>query len=153
MTIVSLGSLAGVLLLTTLIFASIRALLLAALPITVGFLVASSVTLLCFGNIHIITFAFGSSLIGVAVDYPLLYLASHRTAGQVWDPQGALRQISPSLLLGAATTLMGYVALSLAPFPGFREIGLVSSIGLCAAFITVMRLLPGLLTQGSGLLH
>src|SRR5258708_543081 len=50
MAMVSLGSLAGVLLLTTLTFSSVRALLLAVLPITVGFLVAVAAPLLCFGN-------------------------------------------------------------------------------------------------------
>ena len=73
---VSLVSLIGVLLLTFGLFGSLRALLMAALPIGVGFLVAVAATLLVFGHIHIITFAFGSSLIGVAIDYPLLYLAS-----------------------------------------------------------------------------
>jgi predicted exporter len=149
MTIVSLGSLFGVLLLTLVVFESIRAVILAALPLLVGFIAAVAATLLCFGHIHIITFAFGSSLIGVAIDYPVLYLAFHRTAGQVWDAEFALRQALPGLLLGATTTLLGYAALSLAPFPGLRQMALFSSVGLCAALITVILVFPILVARPS----
>jgi predicted exporter len=152
MAMVSLGSFAGVLLLSLWVFSSMRVLILAALPITVGFVVAMAGTLLGFGNIHIITLAFGSSLIGVATDYPLLYLAYHRTAGAAWDPEKTLHEITPDLLLCAATTLVGYVALSFAPFPGLRQMALFSSVGLSAALITVVLWFPVLLRKGPRLL-
>jgi predicted exporter len=142
---VSLGSLIGVLLLAGVVFASPRAILLAALPLTVGFVMAAAATILCFGKIHMITFAFGSSLIGVAIDYPMLYLAHHRMAGRTWNAWNALKQASPGLLLGALTTLLGYAALSLAPFPGLRQMALFSSVGLASALLTVLLWLPGFL--------
>ncbi len=153
MKMISIGSLAGVLLLALAIFASLRTLFLAALPISVGFVTAVSATLLCFGKIHIITFAFGSSLIGVAIDSPLLYLATHRMAGSQWNGREALRQIQSSLLLGDGTTLMGYAALSVAPFPGLRQMALFSSVGLMASLITVLLWLPTLLPEPSKVNH
>ena len=141
---VSTGSLIGVLLIAAFIFASMRALLLAALPISVGFVLATAATLAVFGKIHVITFAFGSSLIGVAIDYPMLYLAHHRMAGALWDPRATLQRIRSGLLLGALTTLLGYAALSFAPFPGLRQMALFSSVGLAAALVTVLVWLPAL---------
>jgi len=153
MTLVSLGSLLGVLALTGFVFASPRAILLAALPISVGFVMAAAATILWFGTIHMITFAFGSSLIGVAIDYPVLYLSHHRMTGGEWNPRLALRRIMPGLLLGALTTLLGYAALSLAPFPGLRQMALFSSVGLASALITVLVWLPGFLTRATMQTH
>ena len=149
MTWVSAAALAGVLLLAALVFSSLRILLLAALPITVGFVAASAATLLVFGKIHMITLAFGSSLIGVAIDYPLLYLAHRRMAGPAWQPLQTLRRVGPGLLIGAATAVLGYAALSLAPFPGLRQMALFSSTGLIAALLTVFAWFPALTAQAS----
>jgi predicted exporter len=151
MKMVSTGSLIGVLLIAAFIFASARAILLAALPITVGFLMATAATLAVFGHIHVITFAFGSSLIGVAIDYPMLYLAHHRMAGVAWNPRAVLKNMTSGLLLGALTTLLGYAALILAPFPGLRQMALFSSVGLASALLTVLLWLPPLLPQASRL--
>ena len=63
----------------------------------------------------------------------------------------------PGISLGLATTLIGYAALMLAPFPGLRQIAAFSIIGLSAAFLTVVLWLPALdrartLTHGAGML-
>jgi predicted exporter len=149
MTLVSLGSLLGVLALTGFIFGSPRTILLAAVPIAIGFVMAAAATILCFGTIHVITLAFGSSLIGVAFDYPVLYLAHHRMTGAQWNARLTLKRVAPGLLLGALTTLLGYAALSLAPFPGLRQMAVFSSVGLAAALITVLIWMPDFLSRGS----
>ncbi|MDH3759167.1 MAG: MMPL family transporter, partial [Gammaproteobacteria bacterium] len=51
-------------------------LLLAAAPIGMGFLVGLAAVALLFSNVHGVTLAFGFTLMGVAIDYPL-HLFSH----------------------------------------------------------------------------
>jgi predicted exporter len=53
----------------------------------------------------------------------------------------------PGIVLGSLTTMLGYGALALAPFPGLRQIAVFSVIGLIAAFATVILLLPALDTK------
>src|SRR5262249_14309108 len=92
-------------------------------------------------ELHVAALLFGTSLIGVAFDYALYYCSS------VFDPAGGmpqerLQRIMPGIVLGSATTILGYGALVLAPFPGLRQIAVFSVIGLLAAFATVVLMLP-----------
>jgi len=47
------------------------------LSLGVGMLGALSVSAMTFTKLHIITFVFGASLVGVAQDYGVLYLCRH----------------------------------------------------------------------------
>lgn len=149
MTMITVGSLIGVALLVAWIFFSVRPFFLSILPIAVGFLAAIAATLAVFGKIHIITWAFGTTLIGVAVDYPLNYLAHYRMSSDKWHALNTMKKIFPGLVLGALTTVMGYAALSLAPLPGLRQMALFSSVGLIAALTTVICWMPSLLKRPS----
>jgi predicted exporter len=109
--------------------------------ILAGTIVGVAATILIFGEIHAIALLFGTSLIGTSVDYGLFYCAT------ALDPSGGspaerLRRILPALTLGLATTLVGYALLGLAPFPGLKQIAVLSAIGLFSAFLTVVVWLP-----------
>ena len=53
-----------------------------------------------------------------------------------------LRHVLPGITLGAATTLIGYVTLMLAPFPGLHQLAVFSAVGLLGSFITIVLWLP-----------
>src|SRR5262249_45463320 len=55
-----------------------------------------------------------------------------------------LRLTIRGMTLGLATTLLGYGALMLAPFPGLRQLAVFSVVGLLAAYLTVVLWLPRL---------
>ena len=150
-------SLAGTMLLVGLVFRRSGPLLHNLLALGVGMAVGLSGSLMLFGELHVAALLFGSSLIGVAVDYSLHYSASlfDPDAG---SPRERLRHVLPGITLGLVTTLIGYAALMLAPFPGLRQIAAFSIIGLVAAFLTVVLWLPSLdrarrLTHGAGMLR
>jgi predicted exporter len=141
------GSLAAVLLLVWLAFRSPRPIVLVALSLGIGCAVALSVTAWVFGSVHLLTLIFGASLVGVAEDYGIHYYASRQ--GQPWaTPRGLMRQLLPGLLLALATSVLAYLALGLAPFPGLRQMALFSSVGLVAAMLTVVCWFP-LLDRGT----
>ncbi|HFE47666.1 MAG TPA: hypothetical protein ENJ18_19615, partial [Nannocystis exedens] len=54
-----------------LMFRRLRLVLLVMMPLGVGVLAALAATLLLFGSVHGLTLAFGATLIGVAIDYPV----------------------------------------------------------------------------------
>jgi predicted exporter len=140
-------SLAATLALFLAVFRSARHLLLGLACAAAGLAAAVAATLLAFGRIHLMTLVVGASLVGVAVDYPLLYFAHHLGAGPGWDARAALNRIRPALVLGLATTLVGYAALGAAPFPGLRQMAVFSMAGLGASFLTVVWVLPGALAR------
>lgn len=140
---IGLVSLIGTIVLVLAVFRALRPLWLSMLAIAVGILCAFSVSFWLFGTLHVAALLFGTSLIGIATDYCLQYLTA-RFATDLRTPQERLRRVLPGISLGIATTLIGYVTLMFAPFPGLRQVALFSAVGLVASFVTVLLWLPAL---------
>ncbi len=139
----SVSLLATVLLLVW-VFRSARSLL-AVVPICTGALAGQVATGAVFGEVHALTLVFGSSLMGVAIDYALHYLVDAVGRRGAWDPWEAMIKTRPALTLGMATSVIGYLALGLAPFPALKQVAVFSAAGLLVAYATVICLLPALL--------
>jgi predicted exporter len=137
----TVSSLALLLLFITL-FRSLRALVLVGLPVLVGMLAATAATLAAFGQVHGATLAFGTTLIGVCVDYPLHLVVHHELGAQGRPASATLRAIWPALLLGSLTTLAGLVGFGWAAFPGIREIAFFTGAGVLAALLVTRFALP-----------
>jgi len=135
------GSLAAVLLLVWLAFRSLRPIALVAASLAVGIATALSVTAWVFGEVHLITLVFGASLVGVAEDYGIHYFASRQHQPEA-RPRSLMRQLLPGLVLALATSVVAYLVLGLAPFPGLRQMALFSATGLVATFATVVCWFP-----------
>ncbi|MBI3446427.1 MAG: MMPL family transporter [Magnetospirillum sp.] len=137
---IGLVSLAGTVLLVVLTFRSLRPLLLSLAAIGAGLAAALSACLFLFGSLHVAAQMFGAALIGIAVDYALLYF------GQIFtprtDPAARLAHVLPGIALGAATTIIGYGALALSPFPGLHQVAVFSAIGLVGSFLSVILWFP-----------
>lgn len=140
---IGLGSLLGIVIVVLLAFRRLKSLLLMLLPVAVGCAVASAVTLLIFERVHLITFAFGAGLVGVAIDYALHFLCERR----VTDSGFVLKKILPGLGLGLFSSVIAYAAMALTPFPGLRQMAVFSVVGLVAAWLTVVLWLPLLTRQ------
>ena len=141
-TTIGLGSLAGIVLLLTLCFASLRYLVLAILPLATGCCLALALSLQVFDQLHLITLAFGASLVGVAIDYPLHYFCAQRESQASESSYASLRRILPGLCLGLISSVAAYAAQAAPPFPGLRQMALFSATGLIGAWLTVTCCLP-----------
>lgn len=140
---IGLGSSLGVLLLVWFGFRSLRPMLTEFIAVSSGILLAFAVTHWVFGEIHLMTLVFGASLVGVCVDFSFYFMAlqsQHRNTNGFT----ILKPVLPSLFMGLMTTLVAYVFLTFTPFPGFRQIAVFSIVGLSAAWVTSILLLPRL---------
>jgi predicted exporter len=140
---VGTGSLLAILVIMWLAFRSPRPLLLVVLSVGMGTIAGLSATVLLFGKVHLMTLVFGASLVGVAEDYGIHYFTS-RQAEPKRDRHELLAHLTPGLFLAVLTSVAGYVMLALAPFPGLRQVAVFSSVGLAAAFVTVLAWFPAL---------
>lgn len=138
---ISAGSMVGIVILMVLTFRSLKPLALTVLPIAVGCLTAISLTLLLFEKLHLMTLVFGTSIIGVAVDYGVLFV-SGRASEDPWDAEDRRRQILPAVGLAVTTSLLAYAALAMMPFPILRQMGTFTMIGLASAWLTALLWLP-----------
>jgi predicted exporter len=141
---ISALSSAAVALLFLAAFGSIRILLLAAIPLGIGVLSGAVVTVAIFGEIHLITMVFGSTLVGVCIDYPIHYFAHLRPAIPSPDRRRVIATIRGPLVLGAVTSALGFGVLATSAVPGIREMGVFAAVGVLAALAATCWLLPPL---------
>lgn len=121
------------------VYRSARLLILVSLPIATGMLMGLAVTVLAFGSIHRIALAFGITLLGVAIDYPL-HLFSHTHRGE--QLRDTAKRIMPPMLLGAITTIAAFLVLGTGGFAGLAQLAVFIASGLAAAVATALFLLP-----------
>lgn len=144
-TVISVGSTLGILLLFLVSFRRIRPLLFSFASILYGSMVALAINHWMFGQLHLMTLVFGASLIGVAVDYALHYLCKQQHLSllpQDLQRDSVLQHLLPALTLGLLTSLLGYSCLLQAELPGLRQIAAFSLVGLAASWLFVVSVFP-----------
>lgn len=146
---IAISSIVGITLLMLAAFRSIRPILLGLLSAGAGVLAATLALIVMDGELHLVTLAFGASLIGEAIDYSILFCAAHLAAGSRWTPEAGVAQVRPALIVAVGTSLLAYALLGLLPFPGISQVARFALVGLAVAFLTVQWLLPGLMTRPS----
>ncbi|WP_128178395.1 MMPL family transporter [[Pantoea] beijingensis] len=128
----------GVILLIVAVFRSLRPLLLCLISIAIGALAGCVVTLLLFGELHLMTLVMSMSIIGISADYTLYYLTERMVHGAQASPWQSLVKVRRALLLALLTTVVAYAIMMLAPFPGIRQMAVFAAVGLSASCLTVI---------------
>ena len=141
-----LGIIAAVIAIVILLlsYRSMGLLLIGGLPLLSAVAAGVIAVDLLFGAIHGIVLAFGVTVIGVAIDYPI-HLFSHLNAGE--PVRRSLAAIWPTIRLGAITTAMGYLAMSGTDFPGLMQFATFAIAGLLTAAAYTRWGLAGLLPE------
>ncbi|MCW8929334.1 MAG: MMPL family transporter [Gammaproteobacteria bacterium] len=135
------------------LFRSIKILILTGLPLGFAVLTGMTTVIIMDGFIHGITIAFGITIIGIAVDYPVhfyshLLFSKKDSAQHISTTENkmssvlVMQSIWPLLRLGLITTLIGFSAITLSDFSGLRQLGLFAISGLLAATTVTRFLLP-----------
>ncbi|MEH6527889.1 MAG: MMPL family transporter [Sneathiella sp.] len=150
-TLIGGVSLFGIILLNFLIFRSFKPLLLSLLAIASGITGGLAVALLFFGQLHLLALVFGAGLIGIAVDYAFHYFCE-RFQNDAPPVKKRVAAIRSGLTLGLVSSVLGFLTLSLTPFPGLQQIALFSASGLTMAYLTVLYVFP-LLDRSHGFSH
>ena len=140
-------SMIGVVLMILMTFRSLRPLLLSVLVLGCGALAALTLCQFLFGKVTLIALVFGSSLIGVAVDYSTHFLADQFRDPMNWTPHQALHHVGPGIAIGMGCAVLGYLSLGLTPLPGLRQLAVFSACGLIVACCSVLCWYPLLAPQ------
>lgn len=103
--------------------------------IAIAIFTALSFTWFVFGNIHVFTLVFGTSIIGVSIDYAVHFFVNWKAG-----VRKVRSSIVKGLLLGFLTTELSYIALTFAEFSLLRQMAVFSIVGLLSAFLTITLL-------------
>ena len=120
--------------------------------IAVAVFAALSFTWFVFGSIHVFTFVFGTSVIGVSIDYAVHFWThwkERRVSAGVSDSRSVRSLIFKSLLLGFMTTEFSYLALTFAGFPLLCQMAVFSMVGLLSSFLTITLLFYASFDRGN----
>ena len=120
-------------------FGSLSLLIPIGLSIGLGIYAGYCMTALVFRNIHILTFVFSTTLIGVCVDYSLHYfvaLKEGKTGTEV------IKDIFKSLTVSLITTVSAFLILLFADFTLLKQISIFTITGLVTVYGIVVLWYP-----------
>lgn len=128
-------------------FRSIRPIIGAALPLSLGLLAAAAVAGLR-SPIHAINMGFVAALMGLGVDYWVhLYVEASRRGGsdraeRLIAAQQALAEIKPALTISGLSTVAAFLALSLSRYPVVADLGATGAATIIGVLLGTILLGP-----------
>ena len=143
-SVISLISVILILALFLLIFGSFLPALVSVLAVAFSCCMGLLSVLLIFRSIHVLTFVFGTTLIGTCLDYSIHFFTSWKSQAVSLPGAVVKKRIIRGVTLGFLSTEICFAALFFAPFPLLRQVSLFLAFGLLSAYLSVFALYPGL---------
>lgn len=131
-------SVLGLIVLIFLAYRNFAALLMTLMLIGLSLLYGYLALTLFFDEVHILTFVFAVTLVGIAADYSFHALTELAQQTQAGGAKLHLANIRRPLIMGFLSTAIGYVILMFTPFEIFLQVAVFILAGLSAALITVL---------------
>jgi predicted exporter len=139
-SIIGIISAIAALALITLAFRSFVAIGAVFLTVCIAFLYAFLICVFIYPKVYLLTLAFGTSLIGMSVDYCLYWLTA--SIDDTKNPEERRSYLLPGMALALLTTVLGYAFLSATPFPVLSQMAVFSVSGLIASWLCVVLFFP-----------
>ncbi|MEO8846745.1 MAG: MMPL family transporter [Kofleriaceae bacterium] len=131
----------GILVIFLVLFGSIRMIVISFVPMLFGSAIAVLGCQALFGEIHGLTIAFGTSLLGVGLDYVEHYYAHFVLTPEV-PALTTMKHVGPSLALGAVTTIIGFIGLGASGLMGLRQMAVFAVIAIVASMVATYWMVP-----------
>ncbi len=128
-------------------FDSIIPLIPIGISIGAGIFAGWSMVSLIFKDIHILTFVFSTTLIGICVDYSLHYFVSLQANK---SGQDALKEIFKSLSVSLLTTVGAFIVLLFSNFILLKQISVFTITGLVTVYSIVVLFYPAVFSKAGG---
>lgn len=125
-------------------YRSVRLFFIAMLPLLSAVIAALTLTNILFQQVHGIIIAFGITLLGVCLDYPV-HLFSHHSNST--SPHKTMLSIWPTLRLGVITTSLAYLAMLGTGFAGLSQLSVFAISGLVVSLFVTRWIVPNWLQQ------
>lgn len=126
------------------IFRSLVPAFVSALAVAFSCAVGFVSVLLFFRGIHVLTFVFGTTLIGTCLDYSIHYFVNWKKNSACNSGTNVRKFIFRGITLGFASTEICFAALFFAPFPLLKQVSVFLFAGLAASWLSVVALYPKL---------
>ena len=136
------ASLGAIIVLLILAYRSPRVILVCPVPMLSAVVVAIAVVGVLYGGLQGIVLGFGATLMGVAVDYPVLLFSHLRRETSV---ETTIQRLWPTLRLCVLSAAVAYLAMTATSVAGLSQLSTFSIAGLVTAAIITRWVVPALL--------
>lgn len=149
MTVNSMTSILGVLLLYFYAYRRPSALLYAAVPMTAAIIITFALGALTFGTLSAASTGFAALLAGLGVDFMTVLYERYvdernRGASVIEAVRTMMRHCLPGVVVGALTTAATFYALLATDFRGMSQLGFLTGSGILVFLLCVVFVLPAL---------
>lgn len=150
MTVNSISSMVGVLLLYLIAYRRPSALLYAAVPMATAIIVTFGIGTLVFGTLSAASTGFAALLAGLGVDFMTVlyerYVDERNRGASVTEAvQTFMRHALPGVIVGALTTAATFYGFLATDFRGMTQLGFLTGSGIMVFMFAVMFVFPALL--------
>ena len=123
-------------------FKSIMPIIFTLFSVGIGAIVGVTLTTLLFSSIHLITILISISIVGIAADYSIFYLAYAYSFGSNEFEKKYYSLIKKSIFIALLTSALAYILMLIAPFPIITQISLLAITGLLTTALVVLIFYP-----------
>jgi len=141
-SLISTISIVAILILFLYVFRSILPVFYSIIATVVSLGIATAAELLVFREIHIITFVFGTTLIGTCVDYSAHFFTHWKGNPSLKNGTAIRDYISKSVIMSFISTEICFCVFLFAPFPILKQFAVFSMAGLLSSFLTCFCVYP-----------
>jgi len=113
-----------------------------AIAVSLG--IAVSAALLFFREIHIITFVFGTTLIGTCVDYSVHFFVHWKGNASIQNGAKIRAHVVKNITMSFISTQICFIVFFLSPFPILKQFAVFSMAGLISSYLTFFCIYPRL---------
>ncbi len=128
-------------------FRRVKSLLFIGIAIAFGWLFAMGCIAVLRSNVSLIILGIGSVIIGIAVNYPIHFIAHKEHTGTARE---VLKEMVTPLLIGNITTVGAFAALIPLDAPALRDLGIFAAFMLIGTIAFVLVFLPHLIRKREG---
>ncbi len=119
-------------------------------PLLIGMFWALGLTGWALGRVNLMAAGFGAVLLGVGDDVGILLFSRYRDERRAGRSKGLALRVTllgtgPGVVAGALATALAFLALAFTPFPGIRDLGITTGLGLLACLLATFLVLPPML--------
>jgi len=135
-------SLVFILFLFLFIFRSPIPIIFSILDVLISLVLATATVFLFFREIHVFTFIFGTTLIGICIDYSIHFFISWRGNTALKNGYEIRSSISKSLIMCFISSTLCFLTILFTPFPIFKQFSVFTMVGLISSFLTAYCIYP-----------
>ena len=140
--ILSTISMVFILVLLLIIFRSLIPIILSILNLSISLGLSTAAVFLFFREIHVFTFIFGTTLMGLCIDYSIHFFVSWRGNASLKNGSAIRSSISKSLIMCFISSALAFIVILFTTLPILKQFSIFTIVGLFSSFLTTYCIYP-----------